>query len=268
MPEFIQPQIEFVQEGNPFAKLRKAYAVCYKNEDEINWRRVKSWIKSKIALGHTSPCEHVRIKVPLEEYNLLLHKKNQTGIKDFPYGIQSRVNIHMRAAEKNVEMNVRDWIALGGDVDSLGDYKEATDYATVKIICDRGISHELVRHRTMSFTQESTRYCNYSRKMQFIWMYPPFNDDGLKGIVKKAVVRFACHISEIEYCLLIKFGCTPQEARAILPNAVKTEIWITGTYSSWKQLLSLRLAPGAHPQARQICRMIVENKNCPSRMRP
>ena len=266
--KIVKPSIEFVEEKNLVKKLRMAYAVCYKNEASVNWDKMAEWIQSKARIGHCSPLEHVRIKVPLEEYNELLQKRRNAKITEAPYGFQSRINIHLWANPRNVEMNVRDWVAIGGKIENLREYREATDYATVKIICDRGVSHEFVRHRSLSFTQESTRYCNYCGDVMFINLFSAFQSTGFNGFLKRMIFSGACRFAELFYSALIHLGANPQEARAVLPNGVKTEIWITGTFNEWKAFFKLRCGKGAHPQARQICELILNNKNCPKQMRP
>ena len=116
---------------------------------------------------------------------------------------------------------------------------------TVRFICDRGISHEIVRHRMVSFSQESTRYCNYAGEITFI--KPPFFDGVLLDEWEKSIIY-----AELAYNLLISKGAKPQEARAVLPNSLKTELIMTATRDSWKHFLELRTSPAAHPQMRQI----------------
>ncbi len=110
---------------------------------------------------------------------------------------------------------------------------------TVRFITDRGISHEIVRHRLASYSQESTRYCNYQNKdMEFI-------DNGAIGsAVYEEVERV--------YKVLVKNGYTPQIARAVLPNALKTEIIMTANLREWRLFFSLRCSPKAHPQMREL----------------
>ena len=129
--------------------------------------------------------------------------------------------------------------------------------ATIRIICDRGVSHELVRHRIASFSQESTRYCNYSPDKKGLIFVKPFwyslpnvNPD------KIAYFENAMLLEEEAYNKLIELGATPQEARAVLPNALKTEIVATMNLRSWKHFLELRLSPQAHPDMRIVARLI------------
>lgn len=123
---------------------------------------------------------------------------------------------------------------------------------TVKFICDRGVSHEIVRHRLASYCQESTRYCNYS-KDDFsgeITVVEPFylQPDTLAYNAWKK----ACEAAEAAYFSLLDWGCTPQEARAVLPNSLKTEVVMTANLREWRHFFKLRCAPAAHPQMREV----------------
>lgn len=122
---------------------------------------------------------------------------------------------------------------------------------SVRIICDRGVSHEIVRHRLASYSQESTRYCNYGKKDEgvtfirpcFWWIKNKNNYVRWKGAMENA---------EDSYLRLLKFGATPQEARSVLPNSLKTEIVVTANLREWRHIFRLRCAAAAHPQMRQI----------------
>jgi len=119
---------------------------------------------------------------------------------------------------------------------------------TVKFICDRGVTHELVRHRIASYTQESTRYCNYSKK-GVMFIRPLFWDE---GSLEWGLWYRAMQEAEIRYNKLIKLGATPQEARSVLPNSLKTEIATTMNIREWRHVLGLRTQPNCHPQMRQL----------------
>ncbi len=119
---------------------------------------------------------------------------------------------------------------------------------TVKFICDRGVTHELVRHRIASYTQESTRYCNYSKK-GVVFIVPPWGFDDLD-------IQFL-HSVEAQYNRKISEGQTPQQARAYLPNCLKTEIATTMNVREWRHVLGLRTKPDCHPQMRQIMMMLL-----------
>jgi len=130
---------------------------------------------------------------------------------------------------------------------------------TVKFICDRGVTHELVRHRLCAFSQESTRYCNYSGGLTFI--IPLWLQNGLKeGEYKEQEtapidVWTWCNSmlkAEKDYKHLLQIGWTPQQARSVLPNSLKTEIVTTANLREWKHIFNMRTSNAAHPQIREI----------------
>ena len=123
---------------------------------------------------------------------------------------------------------------------------------TVKFICDRGISHEIVRHRLASYCQESTRYCNYSLGKfdgEITVIEPFYLTRGTEGW---QYWKVACQMAEKSYFHLLDWGCSPQEARAVLPNSLKTEVVMTANIREWRHFLQLRTSPAAHPQMREI----------------
>lgn len=124
---------------------------------------------------------------------------------------------------------------------------------SVRLICDRGVTHEIVRHRIASYSQESTRYCNYAKdkfgnEITFIKPFFWAEDSETYQI-------WLAQMQQIEdaYLKLIDLGATPQEARSILPNSLKTEIIVTMNLREWRHFFKLRTASGAHPQIREIC---------------
>lgn len=129
---------------------------------------------------------------------------------------------------------------------------------TVIYTCDRGVSHEIVRHRPASYCQESTRYCNYSGDKfgnEITVIEPCFWPSGSDG---RGVWRSAMRMSEDHYFSLIQSGATPQETRAVLPNSLKTELAMTTNLKEWRHFHKLRVAPGAHPQMREVANMSLE----------
>ena len=123
---------------------------------------------------------------------------------------------------------------------------------TVRVVCDRGVSHELVRHRIASYTQESTRYCNYGKPKYggtLAFIRPPFWAEGTDAAL---AWEGACRQAQHHYLYLLTLGATPQEARAVLPNSLKTEIVITANPRSWRHIFRLRCDHTAHPQMREI----------------
>lgn len=135
---------------------------------------------------------------------------------------------------------------------------------SVRFICDRGVSHELVRHRLASFSQESTRYCNYSKdkfdnQLTFIipgWskIEPGEGTQSQFGLQSHGEILWlnAMENSEEIYNGLIQAGWAPQEARTVLPNSLKTEIVVTANLREWKEIFRQRTSAAAHPQMREL----------------
>ena len=128
---------------------------------------------------------------------------------------------------------------------------------TLRLICDRGVSHELVRHRIASYSQESTRYCNYAKDKfggEITFIKPCFWQEGEVAyeIWKKSMAE-----AERVYKELLDMGATPQEARSVLPNSLKTEIIVTMNIREWRHFFRLRADKRAHPQMREIAGKIL-----------
>jgi thymidylate synthase (FAD) len=137
---------------------------------------------------------------------------------------------------------------------------------SVKVVCDRGVSHEIVRHRIASYAQESTRYCNYSKdkfdgELTFIkpCFFTPSSFDSLATYQYDKWYEIM-RLIENEYLSLIESGCKPEEARSILPNSLKTEIVITMNLREWIHFFNLRYVGttgNPHPQMKQVSGMIL-----------
>lgn len=130
---------------------------------------------------------------------------------------------------------------------------------TVKFVVDRGVSHEIVRHRTASYCQESTRYCNYAKEdfgSEITFIIPhhlAYNSAGWN------TWKEAMKASEKAYFDLLSIGQTAQEARAVLPNSLKTEVVMTVNLSGWRNFFKLRTADAAHPQMREVARPLLDD---------
>ena len=128
---------------------------------------------------------------------------------------------------------------------------------TVRFICDRGVSHELVRHRLASYSQESTRYCNYTDGKfggGITVIKPCFLEEGTKAY---DCWKGACSDAEDAYFALLDWGCSPQEARAVLPNSLKKEVMMTANIREWRHFLKLRCSQAAHPQMREVATQLL-----------
>lgn len=151
-----------------------------------------------------------------------------------------------RITEESAEAFVRKLIERG--------HESVLEHAsiTVRFICDRGISHEIIRHRLASYSQESTRYCNYSGdrfENQITFIKPCFLPE---VSVTYRLWKRAMFVAEKKYFGLLSWGCTPQEARSVLPNSTKTEVVMTANLREWRHFLKLRTAKAAHPQMREL----------------
>lgn len=123
---------------------------------------------------------------------------------------------------------------------------------TIKFVVDRGVSHEIVRHRMASYCQESTRYCNYAKddfNNEITVIKPFFLIEGSTGWNHW---KEGCKAAEKAYFDLLEWGCTPQEARSVLPNSLKTELVMTANLREWQHFLKLRCSKAAHPQIREV----------------
>lgn len=273
-----------------YKQIERAGRVCYKSEDKITEGSAKEFVERMIKSGHGAMIEHgtVYLRIPygtMDDAGEFSNEHIVARYMDNPYSI---VNGNIEDDYWYVTSNYRVIIENGW----LGDLKhlcEPIEYhekrITVKFICDRGVSHEFVRHRVFSFAQESTRYCNYSKdkfnnECTFIipsWlndfpeciirdsigghMYPSdYYRENLDGSFRGNVI-FMTHTkylidslfqAEKSYNNLISSGWKPQQARAVLPNSLKTELVMTGFASDWEHFFKLRNAGSAHPQAREL----------------
>lgn len=150
---------------------------------------------------------------------------------------------------------------------------------TVKFICDRGVSHELVRHRLASFSQESTRYCNYSKGRhghELTFIQPPWvsdedvynyqnqnnldeKDATIENIDYASLGWFSSmDVAEENYLQLLECGWKPEQARSVLPNSLKTEIVVTANFREWRLIFKQRTSVKAHPQMRELMIPLLE----------
>lgn len=129
---------------------------------------------------------------------------------------------------------------------------------TIKFVCDRGVSHEIVRHRVASFAQESTRYCNYSQDKfgnEITVIRPSWCEEGSDVY---DTWMYGCRRSEGDYFALLDDGATPQQARSVLPNSLKTEVIVTMNLDGWDHFFGLRCDPAAHPDMQEVAIMARE----------
>lgn len=181
----------------------------------------------------------------------ILTEISEGGIKELQH-IEKIVRVCYKSEDKITEdgESAKKFVKMLIDIGHEAMIEHST--LSVKFTVDRGVSHELVRHRIASFAQESTRYCNYSKDKfdnGITFIKPFFFDEHSE---KYDFWKRAMELSEYLYLDLLESGATPQEARSVLPNSTKTEITITANYREWRNFFKLRTEKAAHPQMREI----------------
>ena len=284
--EMIKPSVERIVENDPLKKIEIAARTCYKSEanitDDSSVKMIKRLIKNK----HYAMLEHA-----LFEFHIYNKPATEDLLKKCRLSKFCRVccgnvfgkecnfvfiNLRTIIEEKFTEfwalleerfprfLELRD-VAFGESVClsfDCCDGVELTDFPelnifTVKVICDRGVSHELVRHRTFSFAQESQRYVNYKKNGCFQFIEPSAFDEWDERTQKDYLI--CLNTCAETYNKMIESGRTPQEARAVLPNSTKTEIVMTGNRFMWEHFLELRFLESTgkvHPDMSVIAKKI------------
>lgn len=263
-----------------FRQIERAGRVCYKSEDKITETSAREFVERMIKSGHGAMLEAGTIYL---RYDFKAREdSNRVACNLWS---KYKENIYSKAVQAQPILGVLDgFVAITTNyrvlvennwLDDLQYICEPTEFHekryTVKFICDRGVSHEFVRHRVFSFAQESTRYCNYSKdkfnnRITYIlpvWCKNVNIEDyeenpklmyNANGILTDNEINFLCGLynTESRYLKLLENGWTPQQARAVLPNSLKTELVVTGFASDWKHFFKLRDAGSAHPQAYEL----------------
>lgn len=220
---------------------------CYKSEDKITEDSAKGFVERMVKSGHTAMLEHGTIYLDITD-NIV---KAQMRYCSNPYSKVYKCTLeddweypHLYVTTNYRVLVENDWLS------DLKYICEPTEYHerryTIRFTTDRGVSHELVRHRVFSFAQESTRYCNYSKDKfdnELTFIIPSwdiiFKPEGYSE--DKSVLFLLKHVEEEYKHLINNCGWKPQQARMVLPNCIKTEIVMTGFVSDWKHFFDLRL---------------------------
>lgn len=279
--KLIESSVQIIEEKDPYKMIELAGRTCYKSEDKITENSAKEFVDRMIKLGHGAMLEHGTIYLTIdgEDPNLSKIQSNpHTKVNLVPYEVLTEDNYTI-SYKAYITTNLR--VLIENNLKELLCYQvEPTEHhekrITAKFICDRGVSHEFVRHRVFSFAQESQRYCNYSKdkfnnELTFIkptWLDIPTGDytywdgdwcdiDNMKiqlpsdnGVADNFL--WCLNNAGMQYKLLINKGLKPQEARGVLPNATKTELVMTGFESDWEHFFKLRCSGAAHPDAKKL----------------
>lgn len=314
--ELIKPSFEIWNQPagleGVYEQIERVGRVCYKSEDKITEDSAKPFVERMTKSGHGAMLEHgtVYLLVPFETHISKYKTNKYSKVRD--------IAKHLMDDKSAVTTNLR-VLVENGWLDDLQYICEPTEFhakrITVHFVCDRGVSHEFVRHRVFSFAQESTRYCNYSKdkfgnEITFIipcWLDIPegkaYWHDGINyrvGVTEenifgesvnpkawfnkesncvevhdyiqaldnaeKAYLRLMSawenRVTDRRYVTGFKGNpWTPQQARAVLPNALKTELVMTGFVSDWNHFFDLRArgTTGApHPQAKELAEPLMK----------
>lgn len=261
-------------------QIERVGRVCYKSEDKITEDSAKPFVDRMIKSGHGAMLEHGTVYLQFFWAGAVCQQCNQIAPNKLldRYAGNKYSIVHYHGNDVYVTTNLR-VLVENNWLDDLKYICEPTVFhekrATVHFVCDRGVSHEFVRHRVMSFAQESTRYCNYSKdkfgnELTFIqpcWLdderlklYGPYHTI-IRDKSPESIFIANLNNAERDYLDLISLGWKPQEARAILPNSLKTELVVTGFTSDWNHFFDLRArgTTGApHPQAKELAEPLME----------
>ena len=256
--KLIESSVQIIEEKDPYKMIELAGRTCYKSENNITKDSAKEFVDRMIKLGHGAILEHGTIYLTIAKTAMnigdpifyIRNKYSKVNEDDYFYYITTNMRV----------------IVENNRLDDLQYQVEPTEHheirITAKFICDRGVSHEFVRHRVFSFAQESQRYCNYSKdkfnnEITFImpswWNY--------NSSIIESGERYFCEIlqkCEDYYKSLLDMGYKPQEARVVLPNATKTELVMTGFESDWENFFELRCSKAAHPDAQKLANELKE----------
>lgn len=282
--KLIESSVQIIEEKDPYKMIELAGRTCYKSEDKITENSAKEFVDRMIKLGHGAMLEHGTIYLTIdgEDSNLSKIQSNpHTKVNLVPYEVLTESNYTI-SYKAYITTNLR--VLVENNLKELLCYQvEPTEHhekrITAKFICDRGVSHEFVRHRVFSFAQESTRYCDYSKDkfgndITYIipsWLdlpegkYSNWDNDWCDVSELKLLYPEVDNLSdpancflqsiknaEYYYFMLINRGWKPQQARQVLPNATKTELVMTGFESDWEHFFELRCSGAAHPDAKKL----------------
>ena len=252
--KIIKPYVEIIPQCDGHEGMLKHIEmcgrVCYKSEDKISDKSANSFVEMLKERGHLSVLEHGTVY--LRTYSL--------DVKSTPF---ARVFDYARVMNETSGYTIATNYRLAYESGLISNIDENIVDAPIKRVTARfvlpiAISREFIRHRAFSFSEQSTRYCNYSKdkfgnELTFIepYWWDSCVDDRLEFLQ-------SCEMAEKMYLRMIKRGMTPQFARDVLPLCTKTELVMTGFVDDWKNFFKQRCADSSHPQARELANNLRE----------
>jgi thymidylate synthase (FAD) len=229
--QIIEPSYEIlaIVPADPLQHIELAGRTCYKSEDKITADSAEGFVRR------------------------ILKSDKMQRLSDY---VAQVVGSGMSAADQH--HNIMEQIQVMLDDPP---HESVIEHATmsVRFVCDRGVSHELVRHRLCGFSQESTRYCNYGKGRfgSHITVIRPVFWEGEDEREAYEIWERECLNAEDAYLDLVARGARPEQARSVLPNSLKTEIVVTANLREWRHIFRLRTSLKAHPQMRQLMRPLL-----------
>ena len=248
--KLIKPSFEIIEQAPGIQGVKKqierAGRTCYKSEDKITDTSCEEFVNRMVNSGHGAMLEHGTVY-------LMIHNEVDDFESIYEYFEQNKYSkTNYDGSYLYVTTNYRVLIENGW-LYTLDYQCEPTALhekrITVKFILPISISREFIRHRTASFAEQSTRYCNYSKSKfngELTFIKPYWYDQ------YKEEFESSCQYYEDTYMMAIESGLKAQEARELLPLCTKTELVMTAFISDWEHFCSLRTAGSAHPQAREL----------------
>jgi len=275
-----------------------AARTCYKTEDAIKDGSKEKIVSMLISRQHTAMLEHGDYIFMVDDYKILDNVAYCLYRHEKDTGHHIRLSITDAASRPIISGNIRAWRELmesnsmaawyfSGAIDPIfigdivpeeerivdgrihklayADLKDGLEQRvhlrqTVRFTVDRGVTHEFVRHREMSFAQESTRYCNYTQDKfgnEITVIEPCFLEEGTE---KYSLWKRQCMSAETAYTTMLHLGMKPQEARTVLPHSTKADLIVTGTLGQWRSFFDLRaleVTGPAHPQAAEVAKALL-----------
>ena len=258
----IKAGFEFIEQGpgleGAFKQIEIAGRTCYKSEDKITPDSAQAFVQRMVNSGHGAMLEHGTIYLyrTFESKEECMYSDFMLNYHENPFSKVVRVrddNTNPKG-KQHVYITTNYRVLVENEwLDDLQYLCEPTEYhekrVTVKFTLPISISREFIRHRTASFAEQSTRYCNYSKSKfgsELTFIKPYWYDQ------YKEEFESSCQYYEDTYMMAIESGLKAQEARELLPLCTKTELVMTGFVSDWEHFFTLRCHSTAHPQAREI----------------
>lgn len=280
----VEKGFEEINIDDLYRKVEMCGRVCYKSENLITKNSGKVFVSKILNNHHGAVLEHYQFVFRVTESLYAQLKKEAFPFVTLTNISMPLVSFNLRTLVENFACNPSnilwkpfynyvakrypDIIALESDEnedivlmkreDLLKlDLKERDEHLkiTIKVITDRGVTHELVRHRLCSFAQESTRYCNYA-KDKFSNQISVIKPVSIEDETSFKIWKNAMEAAEQAYFELLNTTSSPQVARSVLPNSLKTELMMTATIKEWRLIFDLRTAAAAHPDCRALMLMV------------